>query len=100
MGSPPPTGSKKVVLKFLSANSIVIPPARTGRESTSKNAVIKTDHTYKGRLENDIPGILMFIMVTIKLIAPPILLTPAKCKEKIAKSTEGPELAIAADRGG
>lgn len=41
MGSPPPAGSKNVVLKFRSVNNIVIPPARTGRASTSKNAVKK-----------------------------------------------------------
>jgi hypothetical protein len=30
-------------------------------------------------------------MVTIKLIAPAIDDTPAKCKEKIAQSTDAPE---------
>ena len=49
-GSPPPAGSKKVVLKFRSVNSIVIAPANTGNESSSKNAVINTDHTNKGNL--------------------------------------------------
>jgi len=33
----------------------------------------------------------MFIIVTIKLIAPKIDETPAKCKLKIAKSTAPPE---------
>jgi hypothetical protein len=33
----------------------------------------------------------MLIMVTIKLIAPAIEEAPAKCKLKIAKSTDGPE---------
>jgi hypothetical protein len=42
----------------------------------------------------------MLNIVTIKLIAPIILLTPAICKEKIAKSTETPELAIVDDKGG
>jgi len=33
----------------------------------------------------------MFIIVTIKLIAPSIEDIPARCKLKIAKSTEPPE---------
>jgi len=33
----------------------------------------------------------MFVIVTIKLTAPKIEETPAKCKEKIAQSTEPPE---------
>jgi hypothetical protein len=39
----------------------------------------------------NIPGHLIFKIVTIKLIAPRIEDAPAKCKLKIAKSTEGPE---------
>jgi hypothetical protein len=35
-----------------------------------------------------------------KLIEPRIDLTPAKCKEKIAKSTLVPECAIFLDKGG
>jgi hypothetical protein len=52
---------------------------------------MKTAQTYKGILCINIPGHLIFKMVTIKLIAPKIEETPAKCKLKIAKSTEGPE---------
>jgi len=37
------------------------------------------------------PGTLIFKIVTIKLIAPNKEETPAKCKLKIAKSTEPPE---------
>jgi hypothetical protein len=39
-------------------------------------------------------------MVVIKLIAPKIDEIPAKCKEKIAKSTELPPWAILDDSGG
>lgn len=46
------------------------------------------------------PGVLIFAMVTIKFIAPIIELAPARCSEKIAKSTEGPECAMAAESGG
>jgi len=38
--------------------------------------------------------------VVIKFTDPKIDETPAKCKEKIAKSTEAPLCAIAADKGG
>jgi hypothetical protein len=43
---------------------------------------------------------LIFRIVTIKLIAPNSEEIPAKCKLKIAKSTELPARAIAADSGG
>tara|TARA_B110000971_G_C19512906_1_gene278240 strand:+ start:106 stop:234 length:129 start_codon:yes stop_codon:yes gene_type:complete len=42
----------------------------------------------------------MFIIVTIKLIAPKIDETPAKCRLKIAKSTAPPECAKIPDNGG
>ena len=47
-GSHPPAGSKKVVLKFRSVNSIVIAPARTGTAKRSKITVTKILHTNKG----------------------------------------------------
>lgn len=90
-GSPPPAGSKKVVLKFLSVNNIVIAPARTGKDNNNKNAVIKTDHTNKGRLWKDKLFTRMLKIVHIKLIAPKIEDAPDKCKLNIAKSTEPPE---------
>jgi hypothetical protein len=94
MGSPPPAGSKKVVLKFRSVNSIVIAPANTGRESNNKKAVMKTDHTNKGIFSNDIDFDRMLIIVVIKLMAPRIEEMPAKCKDKILKSTAPPGWAI------
>ena len=48
IGSPPPAGSKKVVFKFRSVKSIVMPAARTGKERRRSTAVIRTDHTNKG----------------------------------------------------
>jgi hypothetical protein len=91
MGSPPPAGSKKLVLKFLSVSNIVIPPAKTGKDNKSNTAVIKTAHTNKGNLCIVIPGALIFKIVVIKLLAPSIELTPARCKLNIAKSTAPPE---------
>jgi hypothetical protein len=78
-------------LKFLSVKSIVIPPAKTGNESNNKTAVIKTAHTNRGNLCKVIPGALIFKIVVIKFEAPKIELIPAKCRLKIAKSTEPPE---------
>lgn len=48
IGSPPPAGSKKVVLRFRSVSSMVIPAANTGRERRSRTAVISTDQTNRG----------------------------------------------------
>jgi hypothetical protein len=47
---------------------------------------------------NFIPGTLIFIIVAKKLMAPPIDEIPAKCKLKIAKSTD--ESDATADNGG
>jgi hypothetical protein len=78
----------------------VIPPAKTGKDNNNKNEVIKIAQTNNGILKNLICGDLIFIIVTIKLIAPKREEAPAKCKLKIAKSTEGPEWKIILERGG
>ena len=59
-GSPPVCASKKAVPKFLSVKSIVIAPAKTGRDSKSKNAVTRIDHENNGILCKVIPGVLPF----------------------------------------
>jgi len=46
--SPPPAGSKKVVFRLRSVKSMVMPVTRTGSESISKTAVIRTDQTNNG----------------------------------------------------
>jgi len=78
------------VFTFRSNSNIVIAPARTGRDSNNKIAVIKIDHGNRGVFLKFI--ILGFIlkMVVIKLMAPRIEEIPARCNEKIAKSTDGP----------
>lgn len=48
MGSPPPAGSKNVVLRLRSVRSIVIPAARTGSDKSNSTAVTSTDHTNRG----------------------------------------------------
>jgi len=91
IGSPPPDGSKKVVLKFRSVNNIVIAPANTGNDNNNKIAVIRTDQTNKGMESIVIDEERIFMIVVMKLIAPKIEEIPAKCKLKIAKSTAKPE---------
>jgi len=88
------------LLKFLSVNNIVIAPAKTGKLNKSRKAVIKTLQTNNCNLNIVIPGALILKIVTIKFIAPSNDETPAKCKEKIAKSTAAPECAAIEDNGG
>jgi len=75
-------------------------PAKTGSDNKRRMAVITTDHTNKGVRSRVIPWDRMLITVVIKLIAPKIEDTPAKCSEKIVKSTEAPAWARFEDRGG
>jgi hypothetical protein len=70
--------------------SIVIAPAKTGRDKSNNTAVIITDHTNKGVRSHVIPGVRILIIVVIKLIAPRIDDTPARCNLKIVKSTDAP----------
>jgi hypothetical protein len=100
MGSPPPAGSKKDVFRFRSVSSIVIAPARTGRARSKRMAVRNTDHTNRGVWSQYIPGLRMLMTVVIKLIAPKMDEAPAKCRLKIDRSTEAPECAMLAARGG
>lgn len=62
--------------------------------------MINTAHTNRGNLCISNLGDLILIIVVIKLIAPKRELTPAKCNEKIAKSTLPPECASTPDNGG
>jgi hypothetical protein len=75
-------------------------PAKTGRESNNKKAVISIDQTNKGSLCIVIPGARILKIVVIKFIAPRILLIPDKCRLKIAKSTAPPECEAMLLRGG
>tara|TARA_Y100000310_G_scaffold338288_1_gene427522 strand:+ start:1098 stop:1316 length:219 start_codon:yes stop_codon:yes gene_type:complete len=70
---------------------MVIAPARTGRDNSSKIAVTRTDQTNRGILSIVIPGALIFIIVVMKFIAPIIDEAPARCKLNMAISTDPPE---------
>jgi hypothetical protein len=69
---------------------MVIAPASTGRESKRRIAVINTDQTKSGIRSIVIPLARILIVVVIKFTAPRMEETPARCSEKIAKSTEPP----------
>ena len=78
----------------------MIAPANTGKDNKSKIAVMNIAQTNKGNLCKDIPFVLMFNVVLIKLIAPNKEDIPARCRLKIAKSTEPPECDWIPDKGG
>jgi hypothetical protein len=78
------------VFKLRSVRSIVIAPARTGSDRRRRTTVITTAHTNKGIRSRRIPCHRILITVVIKFTAPKIDEAPAKCSEKIAKSTDGP----------
>jgi hypothetical protein len=64
--------------------------ANTGNDNNNNTAVTITAHPNRASLCNLTPGVLIFNIVVIKLIAPNRLLTPAKCNANIVKSTLGP----------
>lgn len=78
----------------------MIPAARTGRDRSKRTAVIKTDHTNRGVWYCERAGGFMLIAVVMKLIAPRIEEIPARCREKIARSTEAPAWARLPASGG
>lgn len=78
----------------------MIAAAKTGRARRSIVAVIITDQTNRGMLNIGIVAGFMLTQVVIKLIAPRIEDAPARCSEKMAKSTEGPECTRFPDKGG
>ena len=86
--------------QILSWHNKFRPPANTGNDNNNKIAVINIAHTKSGNLCIDIPFVLMFKAVLIKLIAPNKELTPARCKLKIAKSTDPPECDCMLAKGG
>lgn len=68
----------------------MIAPASTGKDSNRRTTVIVTAHTNSGIRSNVKPCHRILITVVMKLTAPRMDEAPAKCSEKIAKSTEGP----------
>jgi len=100
MGSPPPVGSKKVVFMFRSVSNMVIAPASTGSDRRRRIVVIKMDQTNRGIRSMVMPGARIFIIVVMNLIEAMIDEAPARCREKMARSTHPPAWAAGPDKGG
>lgn len=78
----------------------MIAPASTGSDNKSSRAVMATDHTNRGIRSGFILFGFMLIVVEMKFTAPRMEDTPAKWREKIARSTDAPACAIPLARGG
>jgi len=78
----------------------VIAPARTGSDSSSNRAVMAIDHTNSGIRSGFMLFGFILIVVVIKFTAPRMEDTPARCREKMARSTDAPAWAIPLARGG
>lgn len=68
----------------------MIAPAKTGRDRSNRITVIRTAHTKRGTRSSWRPCQRMLITVVMKLTAPKIDDAPARCREKMARSTDGP----------
>ena len=79
---------------------MVIPASRTGKDNRSNTAVTRPDHTKSGVWYWVMAGGFMLIIVVIKLMAPRIEDTPARCREKMVRSTEAPACARFPAKGG
>lgn len=79
---------------------MVMAPANTGKDSSKSTTVIVTAQTNNGIRSSVNPCHRILITVVMKLTAPKIEEAPAKCNEKIAKSTEGPACAMFLANGG
>lgn len=77
-----------------------MPAAKTGRERRSRTAVINRAQMKRGVWYCEIAGGFMLMIVVIKLIEPRIEETPAKWREKMARSTEAPAWARLLAKGG
>lgn len=75
-------------------------PAKTGSDRSRRITVMVTAHTNSGIRSSVSPCHRILITVVMKLTAPRIEDAPAKCREKIARSTDGPEWAMFLARGG
>lgn len=75
-------------------------PASTGRDRRRRITVIVTAHTNSGTRSSCSPCHRILITVVIKFTAPKIDEAPARCREKIARSTEGPACARFLASGG
>lgn len=84
-----------------SVRSIVIAPAKTGKLVTRRRAVIDRAHNINGIRSKEMSFVVREQRtVVMKLILPKIEEIPAKCRLKIAMSTEIPLWYFESERGG
>lgn len=88
------------MFRFRSVNSIVIPAAKTGNDSSRSTVVTSRAQINNGVWYWEIAGGFMLMIVVIKLIEPRMEETPARWREKIARSTEAPAWARLPASGG
>lgn len=88
------------MFRFRSVNSIVIPAAKTGNDSSRSTVVTSKAQINNGVWYWEIAGGFMLMIVVIKLIEPRMEETPARWREKIARSTEAPAWARLPASGG
>jgi hypothetical protein len=79
---------------------MVIAPASTGKASSSRKAVTRTDQANSGILCSVMPGARMLKMVVMKLMAPRIDDAPARWSDRITKSMAMPGEPTVEDIGG
>src|ERR1019366_2104734 len=79
---------------------MVIAPASTGIDSTSRNAVTNSDQTNSGILCMVMPGARILNMVVMKFIAPRTELAPARWSANRVQSIPMPGSKVAFDNGG
>jgi hypothetical protein len=79
---------------------MVIAPANTGKDNNKRMVVTKIAQANRGIRSKNIPKERRLPSVLIKFTAPKSEEIPAKCKEKIAKSTEAPACAMFLLNGG
>lgn len=101
MASPPPAGSKKLVLKLRSVNNIVKPEPNTGKDKINKNEVVAI-HTGNKCVCHMVLWLthLLFRIQLKKFILPSKLPKPAVCRANILHSTEQLEWPTFELRGG
>jgi hypothetical protein len=99
-GIPTTRRIKEKVLKCLSVSNMVIAAANTGNARSKRKTVTKMLHTKSGKEAMVSPGVRIFTIVTMMLIAPNKEESPAKWRLKIAKSTAPPECTSMPERGG
>lgn len=78
----------------------MIAPARTGMERRRRTAVMMTAQMNSGMRSSWRPFQRIFKIEVMKLREPRMEETPAKWREKIARSTEGPAWATLLASGG